>query len=318
MQTNLKTKPVWIQLLLFIGMAFSLFIILSFIGAGILSAITGISMFQLQNLGKADPHDANMIFFIRGMLLIQFIGLWLVPTLLFAFLSDPHPMSYIGLKAPNKKIYWILGVMAMLIAIPFVEYTGVLNQQMNFGTAAQKWMKTMEEEAARQIQFMMIKHSPTELVLNLVFISLFAGIGEELFFRGILQRMLIRAFKSPWLGIIVTAFLFSAFHFQFYGFIPRFIMGIILGAVYWYSGSLWTSIIAHFAYDALIIVILYTNPSLAQNPDSTMFNPATIIFPAILSGIVTFLVIRHMKKLSTVSYREVYKNDKSYSDPFSF
>src|SRR5438270_526741 len=104
----------------------------------------------------------------------------------------------------RRQIYWLLGIAGMLIAIPLVEYTGVLNQQMFFGGETQKWIKSMEEEAAKQIQFMLSHHTPKELILNLIFISLFAGIGEELFFRGVLQRLLIRMFKNAWAGIVLT------------------------------------------------------------------------------------------------------------------
>src|SRR5207248_7937312 len=158
------------------------------------------------------------------------------------------PLQYIGLKPPNKYLFLILAIAIMIIAIPLVEYTGILNQQMTFGGTTQKWMKSMEEDAAKQIQFMLHKHTPSELILNLIFISLFAGIGEELFFRGILQRLFIRAFKNPWAGIIVTALIFSGFHLQFFGFVPRFLLGILLGLIYWYSGSLWAAIAAHFTY----------------------------------------------------------------------
>jgi membrane protease YdiL (CAAX protease family) len=128
----------------------------------------------------------------------------------------------------------------------------------------------MEEEAARQIKFMLQKRNPVELLKNLLFISVFAGIGEELFFRGILQRLLIRVTKNPWMGIILTAAIFSGIHFQFYGFLPRLLLGVLLGAIYWYSGSLWVAILAHFLYDAAIILLVYFNPQMLENPDATL------------------------------------------------
>ncbi|MFL5788840.1 MAG: CPBP family intramembrane glutamic endopeptidase [Flavisolibacter sp.] len=314
MQTYLKTRPIWIQLLLFIGMAFGLFFIVSLIGIAILSKMTHINLLQLQDMNNWDPNNPDMIYFIRGMLLLQFIGLFLIPSLLFAYFSDPKPLNYIGLHKPDKLIFIPLAVILMFVAIPLVEYTGILNQQMTFGATAQKWMKSMEEDAAKQIQFMLHKHTSTELILNLIFISVFAGIGEELFFRGILQRLMIRACRNPLAGIIITAIIFSGFHLQFFGFIPRMLLGILLGLIYWYSGSIWAAILAHFAYDGLIVVIAYIKPSIVQNPESTMFNPNTIILPALISGLLIFLIIRQMKVLSTATYSKVYKNDTPSSD----
>src|SRR5207237_3316846 len=133
------------------------------------------------------------------------------------------------------------------------------------GESSNAWMKSMQEEAAMQIKFMLQNHTPVELVKNLVFISLFAGIGEEFFFRGVLQRIFIRWTQNPWMGIVLTAAIFSGIHFQFYGFFPRFALGILLGVIYWYSGSLWTAILAHFLYDASVIVFLYINPQMIND-----------------------------------------------------
>jgi uncharacterized protein len=318
MQTYLKSRPIWIQLLLFIGMAFGLFMVLSIIGVAILSKATGISIFQLQDISKWDSNNPNMIFFIRGMLLIQFLGLFVIPSVLFGYFSDPKPMRYLGLQSPHQSIYWLLGIAALLVAIPFVEYTGIVNQKMIVGGEAQKWMKSMEEEAAKQIQFMLSKHTAGELFLNLIFISLFAGIGEELFFRGVLQRLFIKLTKNPWAGIILTALLFSGFHLQFYGFFPRLFLGILLGALYWYSGSLWTAILAHFVYDALIIVMVYLKPEMAKDANATIINPAQLSLFALISAVLSFMVVWQMIKKSKTSYAAVYKDDSPPHDELSF
>jgi membrane protease YdiL (CAAX protease family) len=301
------------------GMAFGLFVVLTLVGTLLLSKLTGIGLSEVKDIDKWDPKDSRMIYFIRGLLLIQFLGLFLIPSLLFAYFSDPKPFRYLGLKQPNKNIYWIVGIIIMFLAIPAVEYIGLVNQKMSLGADTQKWMKNMEEEAAKQIQFMLAKHTVGELITNLIFISFFAGVGEEIFFRGILQRLFIRAFKNPWMGIVLTATVFSAFHFQFFGFFPRLALGIVLGAVYWYSGSLWTAIIAHFIYDAFIIVLVYFNPALARNPEQSLMNPNSLLPLAIISAALTVWLILIMKKNSSVSYSEVYRDDKpSEIDKFSF
>jgi hypothetical protein len=292
--------------------------VLSLIGVSILSATTGISLFQLQDINKWDSKDPNMILFIRGMLLIQFLGLFVIPGLLFGYFSDPKPARYLGLKPPGQGFYWILGAAALLVSIPFVEYMGLLNQKLIIGGEAQKWMKSMEEEAAKQVQFMLNKHTPGELFLNLIFISLFAGIGEELFFRGVLQRLFIKLTKSPWAGIIITAILFSGFHLQFFGFLPRLFLGVLLGALYWYSGSLWTAMLAHFVYDGLIIVIVYFKPGMVNDPNATIMDSAQLGLTALVSAALTVMVVWQMIKRSKASYVKVYKEDHPPYDEFSF
>lgn len=316
MQTYLKTKPLWLQLVLFIVMAFGCLLALMVIGRFPLKAITGIDLFVPLDTNSTNP---QMIVFLRGLLLLQFLGLFLLPSLLFAYVSDPKPVHYLGMKQPQKQIFWILAIVVMFAAIPMVEYIGALNQKMHLGSETQKWMKGMEEEAAKQIQFMLAKHTVGELLTNLVFISLFAGIGEELFFRGILQRMFIRAFKNPWMGIVFTAAIFSAFHFQFFGFFPRLALGVVLGAIYWYSGSIWAAIIAHFIYDGFIIVLAYFNPSLVTNPDESIMSANNLLPLGIVSLIATVFLLWQMKKNSSVTYDEIYRDDKpSEIDKLSF
>ena len=176
----------------------------------------------------------------------------------------------------------------------------------------------MEEQAAKQIEFMFRKRTPSELFLNLVFISLFAGIGEELFFRGVLQRLFIKITRSPWAGIIITAIIFSAIHLQFFGFFPRFFLGILLGALYWFSGSLWTAMLAHFAYDALIIVLAYFKPELIKDTNATIVNPSQLAVTALVSAALTFLILWQIVKKSKSKYATVYKNDHPSEDEFSF
>jgi membrane protease YdiL (CAAX protease family) len=318
MQTYLKTKPGWIQLLLFLGMAFGIYIVLAFISIVIFSSVWNIPVSDFADPKKWTETNANTVLIIRFNQTIQFLGLFLIPCLLFAYFSDPRPENYLGLRRPTKNTYWILGIAALLISLPFVNYTGVLNRQIVFGESTQKWMQSMEEENARLVGYMLKKHTPGQLLINLVVISLFAAIGEELFFRGVLQRIFIKMFRHAWAGILLTAIIFSAIHFQFYGFVPRLILGALLGAIYWYSGSLWASIAAHFVYDSIIIVVAYIKPSLVEDPSANLIGSLSFTLMALVSGILTFAILWQMKKHSATTYASVYKNDKPSHDEFSF
>jgi hypothetical protein len=321
MQTYLKTKPVWMQLLLFLGMAFGLFVIASLIGFSVLSKMTGISVFQLQDSASWDLTNPAMMTFMRGMILLQFLFLFTIPALLFSYFSDPHPMRYLGLQPPSNHIYWILGIAVILIAYPFVEFIGYWNQKVPISGRTGQWMKGLEEEAAKQITALLKVRTPAELFKNLIFIALFAGIGEELFFRGILQRMFIRLTKNPWMGIILTAAIFSGIHFQFYGFFPRLFLGILLGAIYWYSGSLWVAMLAHFLYDAAVILLIYFNPQMLENPQATLLQgqELQLLVMGVISLALTILLLRQMKKKSLATYDSIYNDDFPKKDnDFSF
>lgn len=308
------------QLLLFLGLAFGLFTIAAMVGSAILSNMTGVSVFELRNDKNFDLNNPAMRTFMRGMILLQFLFLFTIPSLLFAYFSDPEPAHYLGLKAPHKTVYWVLGLLLIIVAYPFVEYVGYLNQRIPVGANTEKWMKAMEEEAARQIRFMLKDRTPVELVKNLFFISLFAGVGEELFFRGILQRIFIRMTQNHWIGIVLTAAIFSGIHFQFYGFFPRLLLGILLGAIYWYSGSIWTAILAHFLYDAAIIVVVYFNPHMLDNAEATIITGQhlQLLLGAVVSLVLTVLLLKQVQKKSSTDYNEIYRNDYTEPDNLSF
>jgi len=318
MSNYLKYRPAWAQILIFIGMAFGIFLVLGIAGAMTLSRITGMDILEVSDSSKWDFSDSKTLVLIRGLLLVQFISLFLVPVFLFAYFSDPAPSRYLGLRSGSAPSFYLAGIVLLIAAIPLAGWLGVVNEQIAFPQGVYQWMKEMEDETNRQVEFLLKQSGPKQLILNLIFIAALAGTGEELFFRGILQRLFIRWFKSPWAGIVVTAFIFSAFHLQFIGLLPRFALGILLGAIYWYSGSLWPAILAHFFYDGFIVVLAYFNPEIITNDSAAALKNVPVLLQALLSFVVIVLIIWWMKKKSTVRFEQVYAADRQPDNPFSF
>jgi uncharacterized protein len=316
MQTYLKSRPVGIQLLLFIGLAFGIFSIFSFAAANILPSVTGIDLETFQDTKNWDG-KGNMLIFIRLMLIAQFLGLFLIPTLLFGYFSDPQPWQYLGFRKPYHYNYLVLGIIVMLAAIPLVEYIGLINKNLILNNDTTQWMKELEESANRQIRFMLKDRTVSEYILNLIFIAVFAAVGEELFFRSVLQRLFIKLTKNPWIGIILAALLFSGFHLQFYGFFPRLLLGVILGILYWFSGSIWTAIVAHFVYDAFLVSLIYSNPKLIEDDASAMVAPGMLPVVALVSAAICGLIVWRMVKKSPAKYSDIYRGDNP-PDELSF
>jgi uncharacterized protein len=317
MQTYLKTRPAWVQFFIFLGLALGIFMVVMVIGTLLLSTITGIPFTTIADAGRWDWNDSSTLTLLRGLILLQFIGLFVLPSLIFA---APKPGRYLGLTRPAHPMHWVTGILLLLVAIPLVEYTGILNKQLLANHGNSGWVQGMEDEAARSIKALLSNRSIPNLLINLVFVALFAGVGEELFFRGVIQRLLIRAFNNAWIGIIGAAFLFSLFHFQFLGFIPRFILGILLGAIYWYSGSLWPAILAHFFYDAFVIVMVYFNPEMINNPDASILEKTKGLLPmALISLALTIFLLRLMKKNSRSHEHDLYQPPNTIPDnPVTF
>jgi membrane protease YdiL (CAAX protease family) len=95
------------------------------------------------------------------------------------------------------------------------------------------------------------------LLVNLFMIGILASVGEELIFRGLLQRLLFGLVRNVHVAIIITAILFSAFHFQFFSFLPRLILGLILGYLMFYGRSIWYPILAHFVNNTMGVIYYY-------------------------------------------------------------
>ena len=121
----------------------------------------------------------------------------------------------------------------------------------------EKWMKDTEEEAGRITDAFLEVSTTGGFLVNLMMIAIIPAIGEELFFRGILQRLFSEWFRNVHIAVFFTAFLFGAIHMQFYGLLPRVILGVMFGYFYVWTGSLWVPILAHFLNNGAAVIVSF-------------------------------------------------------------
>ena len=154
----------------------------------------------------------------------------------------------------------LLAIAIMLIANPFVAYLMQWNQILvlpDFLEAVQMWMEASEQKSMQITEAFLVMNSMGDLLINLFLIALIPAIGEELLFRGILQQLFAKWTGKIHLAIFISAFLFSAIHMQFFGFLPRFVLGLVLGYMFFWSKNLWLPILAHFTNNALAIIFTF-------------------------------------------------------------
>ena len=318
MKGFMKTKPALNQLLLLLGVVLVCFFVIGLLGTFLLSALSGISLTEMADLSKLDYSRSSAVNFLRGMQAVQFISLFLLPAYICSWLFSTNQQQYLGLKKPYNPGYYLAAVGVLLIAIPFTGWLGELNRNIPFPQGMASWMREKEDAAAKTIEALLTRHTIKDLLLNLLCVAGFAAVGEELLFRGLAQRLLIKWTKSPWAGILVAAALFSAMHMQFYGFLPRFALGILLGVIYWYSGSLWVAMLAHFVYDAVLITVAYFNPSMLREENTMQLSNLAI--GGTISGILVIVLVNWMKKRSATRFENVYAADAipPKNHPFDF
>jgi hypothetical protein len=115
----------------------------------------------------------------------------------------------------------------------------------------------MEDRMAEITVFLTAFDSPLELFAGFVVIAVIPAFGEELLFRGFLQPFAVKTFKNVHVGIFFTAFVFGAFHLQFFGMVPRVFLGMLFGYLYYWSGSLLYPIVAHFVNNGFTVMMIY-------------------------------------------------------------
>ncbi|MEO6931174.1 MAG: CPBP family intramembrane glutamic endopeptidase [Chitinophagaceae bacterium] len=184
-----------------------------------------------------------------------------------------------------------------------------MNQHIHFSGAfknLETQIRQAEIQATELEKHVLAMKNPGELVLMVIIMGVIPGFVEEIFFRGVMQRVFIEITGRPWVGIIITAVIFSAVHGQFLGFFPRAMLGVILGALFWFSGSIWPNILAHVIFNGVQIILVYYNPKFADgNPN---FSSAVLG----LSAIAVTAIFWWMVKSSQTTYEEIYDTDDDF------
>jgi hypothetical protein len=170
---------------------------------------------------------------------------------------------------PTIEIFGLV-VLIQFAAMGFNGWLQEINQAMvlpPFLKDFETMIRSMEQKAEEITEFLLSFTSFWQFLLVFVVVALIAGIGEELIFRGLIQRKLFLGTKNIHLAIFGAAFMFSAIHFQFYGFLPRLVLGMMFGYFYYWTQNLWVPIVAHVFNNGLAITVMYLNNLKITNLD---------------------------------------------------
>ncbi len=297
MRSYLRIHSPWSQLAVLILALAGAFVVTALAGSVILIS-KGIIATDLKSINYSDPKTVSALKLLQGF---STITIFLLPAVAFSLITFRFRQFYfLGLRKQQKISYYLFAIVIIFCSFPFVGWLGQLNEHIPLA----KWMIDSEKEAGKQMEAFLTVNNPSDIIINILLVALLPAICEEIFFRGCLQRILIYAFKSPWAGIIVTAALFSAFHMQFEGFLPRMFLGILLGALFWYSNSLWPNIMAHFFNNAIQVVAVLYYPKMITE------NPSVPIYAALISGSIVLVLLYFLRRRSTVTYAKMYEMEK--------
>ena len=305
MNTYLKYQPPAVQFLSFLMFAGGFFFIDFAIASFFYKDLYAVLVNKPENITPELITEFKWSQFITSS--ISFI----IPALLFGYYSSPKALPYIGLQKTVSPVMLGVSVGLLFCIQPFIGWLGNVNSNISFGSM-QKSLEAKEAIYNRAIQVFLQMNSVGDLFINLLVMALLPAVGEELFFRGSLQKALLRLNKKPWLAILITAIVFGLLHGTYFKLLPIFALGLLLGIVYHLTQNLWYCITIHFINNALAVILVYFS-----NRSETLRNLANdnFIFPwysAIISlaagvGIIYFIKSRNIS--ATVEEDDINDND---------
>lgn len=254
MTSYLKKYPVAFQVLVFVGIYIGCTAIYYFLlMAWAMPRLTGVTMADLQLGDFSRPYLLEVM---KWMQLLYTVVSFLMPAYLFFYLSDASPLGYADMRRRFRWSAAVLGILILVASLPLVGVLSDFNRQIHFGSLDET-LRALNDKAQQVTEAMLKMPRWSTLAYNLVLIAAIPAIAEEMFFRGVIQRLLVRITRRAWIGILIASIIFSLLHGEMLGFFPRIALGVVLGLIYYITGNLWYSILAHFINNGTQVLLFF-------------------------------------------------------------
>ena len=298
--------------------------LLLFLGAGlmlttVLQVVIGFSIVPpgtpLSQIGTAmlealkDPANvsASRMLQVVGTLCVLFI-----PAALYSWVCNGKNPFWLGfnkyLNLYQVAIGFLLIFMANLLAMPLQELS---KKVIALFPALNALAKSLEAAYNEQVVLLSNLKSIPEYILALVIMAFFPAMFEEVFFRGALQNILVKWWKSPLLGIVVTAFIFSFIHLSVYLFVSRAILGFVLGLIYFKTKNIWINIIAHFLNNAIAVSQMFLLSAKKTKLEVSELDPKVDWWVGLLAIGVLIVFFKLLDKHSENNKMKIYTREQA-------
>lgn len=264
---------------------------------GVLSVIAASLIYQmdfqelLQILSNPSAQNIHIVKFFQG---VQSVGLFIIPAFLASFLFSRDSFRYLHISREPSVVTVLLVAFSIVAVIPFLNWTSEMNSRLVLPeglNALEQKMKLMEEEASKLTKLFLVSHSAWDLLINFFIIAVLPAIGEEFLFRGVVQRLLGEWTKNIHAGILLSAFIFSFIHFQFYGFVPRFLLGLYFGYLMFWSKSVWVPVTAHLVNNGMAVVYYHFSKQPAGETALDTVGTESGSYLIYISAFITCLIV---------------------------
>lgn len=298
-RTELANKP-FLQFILIVCLCAISLILFSIIGLAIGLFHYELTVHKIEYMIDLNQRQVEGL---KLMQLLSAIGLFLIPPITYGMIASKKTFSKLSINRFGKPINYLLIFVLMTVSIPILSWVIEVNAEMTlpeFMSGIEEWMRLQESKAQRATNTFLTYNGMGSLIYILILVAIVPAVGEELLFRGVLQKIFIQWTKNPHLGIWITAFLFSALHMQFFGFFPRMLLGAVFGYVFLWSKSLWLPILGHFINNGSVVILSYFAPELMEDSDISFFsgNEYEMLY-YIASLILTIALIFLIRKVNS-------------------
>ena len=294
-------QTILLMLLIFTLASFS-FLVANF---GI-SKIYGLTMEAISGVNsKSSSRLIAATQFLQG---ITSLFTFLFSALLFAYLCHPKPTEYLGLRKVQNTRFLVLIFPLMVFAVPIFAQIGEWMKQIDFGAGA----KSSFEEQQSMMKALMGGISVGNLFLYLFIFAALPALGEEFLFRGIVMRFAYNNGQNIHFAILFSAAIFGLAHGSAYNFLPIMLAGVLLGYIYYFSGSLWLSILAHFLNNALAIVLLFLSNKglISKEIGEAEGLPWYILIIALAACLLVFSLLRKNATPLAADWNDDFKGER--------
>lgn len=230
-----------------------------FTGVLLAKPFFGVSAIDVLTSGNL-PESFQEISLLKFMQVLNQIGTFVIPSFVFAFLVSYSMKDYLGIERVPGLFSALSVIMLMYLLLPLIHELARINQALELPGILQgieTWMRDAEIRAEELTKTFLKTTSVWGLIINLLIVGVLASVGEELLFRSVLIKVFSNLFGNVHVAVLVSAILFSAFHMQFFTFLPRFFLGLLFGYLFIWSGSVWLPILAHFINNASAVVVYF-------------------------------------------------------------
>ena len=225
---------------------------------------------------------------------IQDLTIFIFPAIATAIYITPLPARLLCIDSLPSIGITLAAVGAMTASIPLMNAIVAWNASLtlpSWAAGVEAWMRSSEAAAQNNIDLLLSGDGIVASLCSILIVGALAGLSEELMFRGALQRILGSGVLSPHATIWLTAVIFSAFHMQFFGFVPRLLLGAFFGYLLYWSGSLWLPVLLHIFNNSIYVVSARHTSDIVNTIGTD--SPLLIITSLLLTSALLILIVRH-------------------------